>query len=336
MSLLKADAFRSFVFILLGSGSLWFFATGKLTRKYLLPGLILVILIDLWGVDRRYINNTHFVPARQIRQQFTQSEADKSILNDKDPNFRVFAIYRNPFSEVNTSYFHKSIGGYHGAKLQRYQDLIDHYLAGDYQSLVTFLQENQSIEGFDDLLSTMPVVNMLNTRYIIVHPEMPAVFNPYAMGNAWLVQDVKMVTSVKDELFALQTEDLHKTAVIHADFAPYLENVTIGTSGGSIGLTAYHPEQLTYQANVDTPQLAVFSEIFYPAGWKAYINGEEVPVLRADYLLRAVPIPAGESTIEFRFEPASYHFGKMLAALGSLVILGLIGLYVYRRKMFIE
>lgn len=336
IAMLKADAFRSLVFIILGSASIWFFTTGKLTQKYLVPGLLILVLIDLWGVDKRYIDNSNFVPARQLRQQFTQTQADKEILKDKDPNYRVFAIYRNPFTEVNTSYFHKSLGGYHGAKLQRYQDLIDNYLVKDYSTMMSSLQQTGSLDGFEDLLSTLPVVNMLNTRYIIIHPEMAPVTNPYAMGNAWFVNDVKVVTSVKEELESLKLVDLSQKAIIHSDFSDKLSEITIGAEGGTIELTKYHPDKLEYVANVGSPQLVVFSEIYYPAGWKAYINGKRVPVLRANYILRALSIPAGESIIEFKFEPVSYRVGKIIAVLGSVILLGLIVWFLYKRKDVVE
>lgn len=327
-ALLQTDALRSFIFIVLGSGSLWFFATGKLTQKYLIPGLIVMVLIDLWGVDKRYLNNSDFESAHKLKQQFTPTQADKEILNDKDPNYRVFAIYRNPFTEVNTSYFHKSIGGYHGAKLQRYQDLIDNYLVDNYRTMITTLQQTGTLDGFEDLLGTLPVVNMLNTRYIVVHPEMSPVRNPYAMGNAWFVSDVKVVSSVIEELQSLRYENLTQKAIVHSDFADELANITIGNDGGSISLTNYHPERLEYKAIVGSPQLAVFSEVYYPAGWKAYVNGKEVPILRANYVLRAIPVPAGESVIEFRFEPKSYLYGKILAAIGSLILIGLVLFYL--------
>ncbi len=329
--LLKADAFRSLVFILLGSGSLWFFATGKLTAKYFIPGIIILILIDLWGVDKRYLSNDDFVAAREVRQQFKPTTADKEILRDKDPNYRVFTIYRNPFTEVNTSFFHKSIGGYHGAKLQRYQDVIDNYLVDDYRAMITHLQQTGSLEGFEDFLSQTPVVNMLNTRYIVVHPEMAPITNPYAMGNAWFVNDVKIVSGVKEELDALKSEDLTQVAIIHSSFNRNLENVTIGIAGGTIELTKYHPDKLEYKAKTASPQLAVFSEIYYPAGWKAYINGMETEILRANYILRALPVPIGESVIEFRFEPISYNLGKTFAAISSVLIIILTGLFFYRK-----
>ena len=332
ISVLKADALRSFIFIVLASGSIWFFATGKLTQKYLVPGLLVLTLIDLWGVDKRYLNKDHFVPARQLRQQFTQTVADKAILEDKDPNFRVYNITRNPFTEVNTSYFHKSLGGYHGAKLQRYQDVIDNYLVNDYQAMMSLLQQKGSLEGFEDLLGTLPVVNMLNARYIIVHPEMAPVKNSYAMGNAWFVNDVKVVTTVKEELEALAQTDLTRKAIIHTDFSDVMKEVAIGTESGTIALKSYQPDKLEYVAKVGSPQLAVFSEIYYPAGWKAYVNGKESPIIRANYVLRALAIPAGESKIEFKFEPVSYQYGKMVAAFGSILLLVLIGLYFYKSK----
>jgi hypothetical protein len=169
--LLKTDAFRSLVFIALASGSLWFFSRNSISTKYLLPGLAILILVDMWGIDKRYLNNDRFVSKRQASQEFTPTTADKIVLEDHSPNYRVFSVYRNPFNEVHTSYFHKSIGGYHGAKLQRYQDVIDWYIQGDLQLLRTMMQQSQPHDAMLKSLERMPVLNMLNTRYVIYNPE---------------------------------------------------------------------------------------------------------------------------------------------------------------------
>lgn len=336
MSLLKADAFRTLIFIALGSGSLWFMAMERISAKYVVPGLLLLILVDLWGVDRRYLNNDHFVPARQMRQLFTPTQADLEILKDKDPNFRVFSIYRNPFNEVHTSYFHKSIGGYHGAKLQRYQDVIDRYLQHDARGMMTLLQRSSNVNDLAEVLSEMPAVNMLNTRYIVFHPEMEPFRNPHAMGNVWTVNEIRTVSTYKEEIDALLEEDLRHTAIVHNEFTNILQYQTVGTEGGTIELTSYSPEVMKYSASMASPQLAVFSEIFYTGGWKAFVNGEEVPIIRANYLLRAIFIPAGNSEIEFRFEPTSYRYGKMVAAIGSIFVILLVLLYFWKRKQYTE
>ncbi|MDR2927453.1 MAG: YfhO family protein [Cytophagaceae bacterium] len=337
-SILKADALRSLIFILLGSGSLWFYVSGKLAAKYIVPGLIALTLIDLWGVDRRYISNDKFMPARQAHQ-FTKSKADEAILKDQDPSYRVFAIYGNPFNESATSYYHHSIGGYHGAKLQIYQDVIDGYLQNDWQTIRGMLSQGTRPDEMEHVFAQLPVTNMLNARYIIYNPNADPIRNPHAMGNAWFVQNVRYANDAREELDVLGIENLRETAVIHSAFANVLQDVTIGSEGGSIELTEYTPNRITYRANTGSPQIAVFSEIYYPAGWDAYINGVKTPIFRANYLLRGLAVPQGESTIEFRFEPVSYRYGKILSAAGSIVALLIIAAYAavaYRKRKMVN
>lgn len=332
-TLLRADALRSLVFILLGSGSVWFYVSNKIAAKYILPSFIILILIDLWGVDKRYINDEKFKYERQMRN-FVQTNADKEILADKDKFFRVFSIYQNPFTEVNTSYFHKSIGGYHGAKLQRYQDVIDEYLMKNFQILRAMLQQGTSQEYFKYALSEMPVLNMLNVRYINYHPDEPF-RNPYTYGNAWFVQNVNMVKGVREELEALDNIYLDENVYVHTDFAEMIHDTGAENEGGTIELVEYKPNKTVYKANAYSPQIAVFSEIYYPSGWNAYINGKLTPHFRANYILRGLSVPKGESTIEFRFEPKSYRYGKIISFLGSGLVLILIGggIYInYRKK----
>jgi len=333
-TLLQSDAFRSLVFIALGSGSLWFFAMGRLSAKYLLPALLILVLVDLWGVDRRYLNNEHFVPAREGRQLFTPTPADNEILSDKDLHFRVFSIFRNSFNEVHTSYFHSSIGGYHGAKLRRYQDIIDRYLQPNATEMINMLRTTGDINALDEQLSNMPAINMLNTRYIVFHPEMSPFRNPHAMGNAWTVSNIHVVNSYKEEIDAIATENLTETAIVHAEYLDFLQNQTLGLQGGVIELTYHSPEIVKYKANLAEPRLAVFSEIYYPRGWKAFINGNEVPIIRANHVLRALLLPAGESSIEFRFEPASFHYGMIVSGISSiLIVLLIIGYAIYKIKL---
>jgi len=333
-ALLKTDALRSFILILLASASLWFYITNKISAKYIVPGLIVLILFDLWGIDKRYLNADKFKQERHSRN-FVMSKSDKEILNDKDKFYRVFSI-QNPFNEVNTSYFHKSIGGYHGAKLQRYQDVIDSYLNSNLQMIRTLIQKGITPNELGSVIAEMPVLNMLNTRYFIFHPEMEPFRNPNAMGNAWFVNNVRFVSGVREELDALEMVDLNEYAVIHTDFVELLQDANIGAESGTIELTDYEPNKTVYKSNVESPQLAVFSEIFYPDGWNAYINGKKVPILRANYILRALVIPEGESIIEFRFEPKQYRYVNTIAGVSSIFVLVLVGLYlfifVFRKK----
>ncbi len=332
-SLLKSDALRSFFFILLGSGSLWLYATNRLSKKYLLPGLALLVLVDLWGVDKRYLSSDEFVPPRKMAQQFTKSAADEFILGDKDPYFRVFSIYRNPFTEVNTSYFHKSIGGYHGAKLKIYQDVIDRYLQGNWQTLLNFFREGGQPMQADSLLAQMPVLNMLNTKYIIANPNQPPVKNPYALGNAWFVKNIRVAASPEEEIAALGEINPASTAVIREDWAGKWAGYKREESVGEIELTAYAPDNLMFKSQTPVEQPAVFSDIYYPKGWRAYIDGNQVEIKRVNYILRGLMVPAGNHTIEFRFEPKSFYTARVLAIIGGIIILVLAGLRLTRAPL---
>ena len=320
IGLLKSDAVRSFFFILLGSGSLWLYATNRVSKKYILPGLAVLVLVDLWAVDKRYLNNDDFVPPRQLDQQFEKSKADEFILQDDDPYFRVFSIYQNPFTEVRTSYFHKSIGGYHGAKLRIYQDVIDYYLQNNWRTLNGHFKNKGTVPQAREMLADMPVLNMLNTKYVIYDPGQQPIKNPYRYGNGWFVDEVRTVPSPRQELSALKDADLKNTAVVGEDRAGDWASYNNDTSGGQINLTEYAPDQLTYQVDAPSRKLAVFSEIYYPAGWNAYVDGEEVPLKRVNYLLRGVMIPEGEHEVTFRFEPSSVKTANILAIAGGVLI----------------
>lgn len=336
MGLLKADAIRSFFFILLGSGSIWLYATNRLSKKYLLPGLALLVIIDLWAVDKRYLSGDDFVAPRQMEQQFQKSKADKEILQDKDAYYRVFSIYRNPFTEVGTSYYHNSIGGYHGAKLRIYQDVIDFYLQNNWQTLMGHFRNGGSPEGAEDLLAEMPVLNMLNTKYIIYHPGQSPVKNPYNFGDAWFVNDVKTVSSAQEELASLRNVDLKRTAVLRQDRVGEWGSYQNNQDGGSISLTSYAPDHLIYEIEAPAEKLTVFSDIYYPKGWNAYVDGEQVEIKRVNYILRAIMVPEGEHKVEFRFEPQSVSTANTMAYVGSIlvVIFGLFLIWMYRGKLF--
>ena len=330
--LFKGDALRSFIFIMLASASLWFYSMNKLSARYMTIGLIILILVDLWGVDKRYLNDDHFISKSKARQEFAPTEADKIIHSDPSIDYRVMALYRNPFNEVNTSYHHKSVGGYHGAKLRRYQDLIDAYLQQNWSALNNTLRSATGTDEIWQQLAQMPVLNMLNTKYLIYNPNAAPLMNPHAMGSAWLVNGVVTAQNADEALKLIGETDLHQKAVVEATFADAIGALGNDSISGSITMAQYAPNRLVYKVTSGQTQLAVFSEIYYPAGWKAFVDGKESEILRANYLLRALVVPAGNHEIEFRFEPASFRYGQIISIMGSLLIVGLVLLFMFIKR----
>ncbi len=329
-ALASADALRSLVFILAGAGLLyWYFkAKNKKTATTIVSAIIaILILADLWSVDKRYLNGSNFV-REKIYEPYKETVADKAILADKDPSYRVINL-NNPFQETNTSYFHKSIGGYHAAKLRRYQELIDHRLAGELSSIITVIQKAQSLEEVTASFAQCPSLNMLNTRYVIYNPEQPPLRNPYAFGNAWFVGKVEIVENADAEIAALNAINPLETAVVDKRFADDLAGFTPQLdSTATIKLDSYHPNQLTYTSKTATEQLAVFSEIYYQPGWKVTIDGEPASHFRADWTLRAMRIPAGEHQIVFEFHPDRYVMAANISSYGSFLILLLLAVAI--------
>ena len=323
--LTRSDAMRSAVFILLASSALWFFSTRHLSDKIAFATIITLILIDLWQIDKRYLSEKNF-ERTSARTSFVMSDADKAILSDKDPH-RVMALYTNPFNEVYTSYFHQSVGGYHGAKLRRYQDVIDRYLSTEYQTIVGALQK-QDIEGIEQTLSGATALNMLNTKYLIYNPKQKPIYNPYALGAAWRVSEVVSAATPDDAIRLIGENNLAEVVVI--------ENAQASSQADStanIVRTSYAPDALEYHSVAQTDGVVVFSEIFYDKGWKAFIDNKETEILHANYILRALQVPAGEHTIRFEFRPQSYIVGNVVSAIASvLVVLLLIGAIVYEIK----
>jgi len=328
-SLFRSDALRSLFFILFGAGSIYLFLKGKI-KTYLLIGLIgLGIISDLWTVDKRYLNNDSFVRKNKTEQQFQPSVADQSILQDKDIDYRVLNMAVSTFNDASTSYFHKSIGGYHGAKMLRYQELIEHYLAIEVQQFGAALQSGATPESVNKALQRLNVINMLNGKYIIYNPKAPAIQNPFANGNAWFVSNYKMVANADEEIQSLGTINPKTTAVIDQRFKSKITDFKYDPQA-NIKLLSYEPNNLVYQSNTKSPQMAVFSEIYYAKGWKAFIDDKEVPHFRVNYVLRAAMIPAGQHKIEFRFEPDIYSTGKTIGIISSILLLLLFaGGFVY-------
>ncbi len=310
--LLRNDVWRGLLFIGAALGVLYFHLKGQLKVVPAAAIMVLLVLVDLWGVDKRYLGENKF-QRQTIAEEFQPTAADQMILQDKGLSYRVLNV-QNPFNEAQTSYFHKSIGGYHGAKLRRYQDLIERQISNNNQQ----------------------VLNMLNMRYLITgDAKQPVQRNPGALGNAWFVSSLKTVASPDAEMAALSTISPATEAVVDAGKFPQQKAATYDIAGSSISLAAYSPDALKYRANAAQDGLVVFSEIYYADGWQAYLDGKPVPHFRVDYVLRALAVPAGAHTIEFKFEPKSYAVGNGVSLGASVVLLlVLVGavVYVVRRK----
>lgn len=314
MNMVKSDSFRSFIFITLSAATLWIMLSGKLKKEYAFITIGILVLADMFPVNKRYLNNESFTSASRVEVPYTPTKADEEILFDTDPNFRVLNLTVNTFNDASTSYFHKSIGGYHGAKLRRYQELIDHGIRDD-------------IETFSNSISTdsTPVLNMLNTKYLIVpnQERQPIPFpNRNTMGHAWFVKAYLMVENADAEIQALKGFRPDSVAIIDKSFSSELQGFEpLFDSSDQIILKQYKPNYLKYKANSKNGGLAVFSEIYYPKGWNAYLDGKPVSHFRANYVLRAMVLPAGSHSLEFRFEPAVYHTGEKISLFSSALLL---------------
>lgn len=321
-SILKADAIRTFFLIVLAAGVIWLYFKSKVERIYIVITLAFFILVDLWSVDKRYLNSDNFVTKAQVASPFQQSAADIQILQDKDPDFRVLNLSVSTFNDASTSYWHKSIGGYHGAKMKRYQELIDFQIDKSMQAISGTLKGSPNDSAFRATFSQQPVLNMLNMRYVIYNPEAAPLQNRYALGNAWFVNVVKYVPNADSEITALSNFNPRITAIIDERFKPELEGFQHKyDSAASIKLTSYKANELVYESKSSGEQLAVFSEIYYKDGWNAYVDGQLSPHVRANYVLRAMRIPAGKHAIVYKFEPAVYKTGEKISGIGSILIL---------------
>ncbi|MBR6929051.1 MAG: YfhO family protein [Bacteroidales bacterium] len=327
----RKDALRSLIFILLSAIPLWFLGKGKLKPQIAFPILAVLVLVDLFQIDKRYLNNDDFIPKKQQERPFTETIADKYILNDHSLDYRVLNLTRDAFNDASTSYFHKSVGGYHGAKLRRYQDAIDQYLGAEVKRFNTIFKNANSEESLIQGLQQQKVLNMLNTKYIIYNPDAEPLENPCAFGNAWIVNNVQWVDTPNEEFDAIATTDLRHNAILHKEFQQQVGEYRLTDSIlGQVTLTDYKPNKLTYSFNAPKDQLVVFSEIWSDTGWKLYIDGQEQPLLRANYLLRAALIPSGEHQIVMEYAPKIWKIGNRIQ-LGSslLLILGLVAAIVF-------
>ena len=334
-SLLRQDAFRSLVFILLGAGVLAGFYFRKLKQSYTIALIGLLILIDMWNVNKRYLNDDNFASKQQVQNPYQKSKADQMILQDPARNFRVLNLAVNTFNDASTSYFHNSIGGYHGAKLQRYQEMIDYHIQPEMQSIMNTLNKESAGTQIDSVLQKLEVLNMLNTKYIIYNKQAAPIQNPHALGNAWFVDQYRMVPDAEAEINALDGFDPSQTAIIDQDFSQRIGDRSFSRdTSARIQLTEYSPNRLQYEYSASEEQLAVFSEVYYPEGWHMYIDGEEANLFRANYILRAALLPAGQHQVEMKFEPRSYYAGTTISNYSSMLLMILLllwaGYEIYR------
>lgn len=337
--LVSSDALRSFIIIGIGCSLLWLYASGKLRSSLTIAGITILCLADMWGVNKRYLNDAQFVPHSIRTETFTKTNTDELILQDSSLDYRVLNFATSTFDDNNTSYWHKSVGGYHPAKLRRYQEMIEHHISPEmqaaYKAIATAGGEMDSVDA-----NKFRILNMLNTKYFIFpagqQRQTVPILNPHAYGNAWFVNKVQYVNNANEEIDALDSIIPTETAVVDARFKDVLKGATESykDSLSSICLTSYAPNRLTYETNNAQDGIAVFSEIYYPDGWHVTIDGQPAELARADYILRTMYVPAGQHTIEMRFDPTSLHVTEGIAygALALLVIGIIVAVLIAKRK----
>jgi len=315
MSLFTSDAIRSLVFVILTAAVLWFFIKEKLNKGFAIAALSVLMLVDLVGVDRRYVNEEDFVQAKLVEEPFQKNGADIQILEDEG-HYRVYDATSNAFNSARASFYHNALGGYHAAKPGRMQDLFEFYIS----------QGN------------IGILNMMNVRYIITKNKQGgpvAQRNPYSNGDAWFVENVLSAENANEEIQLLDSLDTKKTAIVNKEFLSKIPSQKIDRdSTATIELFSYKPSHLVYEASTKSPQLALFSEVYYPKGWNAYVNGKPAEYFRANYVLRAMVIPPGNNKIEFKFEPKVIQTGSTISLISSIIFMLILlsGIYFTFRK----
>ena len=347
MDLLKGDALTSFIFIALTFLALrWAYLPVKASKdkkgydKMAIACVTIgcLITLNMVMVGKRYLNDSHFVSAVNFNQPLRPTPADQAILEDQEPDFRVLDLTANMFNESRTSYFHKSIGGYSPVKLQRYQDLIDYHITKEVNTLINIIN-TKGTDGFYATEPATPVLNMLNGKYYIVGGENPPLYNPWAYGNCWFVNEAVAAQNPMEEITLLDKVNLRTQAIIGDDFASVRERISPAQSASdTLFMTSYAPNELKYQYRTSSERSAIFSEIYYPDGWTAQLeDGTALPLFRADWTLRGAVLPAGEHEITMRFEPESYTVSSNLSRASSillyiLLVLSGTGILLNRRK----
>lgn len=334
--LITSDAWRSFFIIIIGTALLLAYNARKLKATWAIAAITVLCLGDMWMVNKRYLNDEQFVSANQETEAFSKTQADQLILQDSTLDYRVLNFATNTFNENNTAYWHKSVGGYHAAKLRRYQEMIDHHITKEmqaaYNEIATAQGKMDSVNG-----NSFKVLNMLNTKYFIfpsAQGKVAPIENPYTYGNAWFVNNVRYVNNANEEIEAIDSVLPTETAIVDASFKDKLKGITNSykDSLSAVRLTSYKPNHLVYETSSSKDGIVVFSEIYYP-GWLATIDGKPVEIARTNYILRAMNVPAGKHTIEMSFDPKSIHVTESIAYGGLvLLLIGIILLLLQYRK----
>ena len=318
VAIFRADTIRSFFFITIAAALILLNINGKLNVKYMFAGLALFVVVDMYTIDKRYLNNDNFIDKRRVDRPFVMTDADKQILQDKSLDYRVINLTVSTFNDASTSYFHKSVGGYHGAKLRRFQDVIDQYLSKHD-------------------LNYWKMLNMLNTKYIIYQKDQQRMVskNYEAFGNAWIVGDINWVGTPNEEIDAIADTDVKNVAIVNKEFANLVGDFDATPAEGAIQLIDYKPNELKYAFDSSKDEMVVFSEIWTKQGWTMWIDGVESPLLRANYILRAAVIPAGQHEIVMRYEPSIWRIGNTIQLITSLLILlgfALVCYYTFKKR----
>ncbi|WP_158798569.1 hypothetical protein [Pedobacter sp. L105] len=314
VDLARTDALRTLFFVAIGFGLMWAFITKKMKAETAFILLTLAILVDMWQIDRRYLNNKNFVPKTELANHYQPRDVDTFIMADKDPDYRVYDSTIATFKSSEASYFHKTVGGFHSARLKRIQELVDH-------------QFTKSVN--------QDVLDMLNAKYVITQDPQNGSYkmqrNATAAGNAWIIDRVQFVKNGDEEMEALNSFDPKKEVIVDNQYKSLIDTTRAGTGGPTsfIKLDSYHPDHMIYSYSAPKDVIAVFSEIYYKAGWKMYIDGVEKPYFRADYVLRAAQLEAGNHKVDFIFHPVSYYTGEKISLAGSILLLAGLGFAFY-------
>lgn len=323
-SMFTFDIFRTMFWILATAGLIWAWLEDKVKETVLILGMGAIVLLDLWTVNKRYLNDSDFIKKSQYQAQLSNtSKADEMILQDKS-DYRVLNLAQDPFNDAMTSYHHRSVGGYHPAKLRRYQDMIEANISPEIQILGGILNKGVNDSTIRYAFSQTPVLNMMNTKYLIVQEDNQPLKNPNALGNAWFVSEIKQVNNADEELAGIKNFNPKKTAIVSKDFAAQIAGASFADSAASIKELSYTPNEMKYESNASKEGVAVFSEIYYAKGWEAYIDDKKVDIFRANWVLRGLKVPAGKHNITFKFVPEAYIKGESYALIGSIVALLLI------------
>jgi hypothetical protein len=316
-SLLRNTAFRSLMLTVGAFGLLFLKTIDKIKAPVVFAGLSVLVMIDMFGVDREHISHDDFMTKRDYNSPFRKSTADNSILNATNPDYYRVLNLNNPFNDGFTSYYHKSIGGYHGAKLQRYQDLFEVQIMNEMNKIIEPLQKGQNPQT---AFASTPVLNMLNDLYVIYNPQAPALKNPNALGNAWFIKELQVVENGDQEAKGLSSINTGTTALIKKENSGYATANNF-SGEGQISLTSYAPNKLVYNSTTNSDQFAVFSDVYYRDGkdWKVTIDGSEVGHTRVNYVLRGMNVPSGNHEIIFEFRPSSFYTGETISLIGSII-----------------